>query len=204
MRAIRLESSISPTLIARSTLDVKRLDTPTPNETWAITASEAYDGTAGSGLAYVYLAPGRTELVNPAIVVEGFDLDNTMDWPVLYDLLNQENLIEQLKNGARAFHAPVNTLNANWAYMVMTSLAWTLKAWMGHSLPVAPRWRARHLAEKRRILTMEFRTFVNSFITMPCQIVRMSRQIVYRLLSWNPWQHVFLRLIERLHGRQLC
>lgn len=31
---------------------------------------------------------------------------------------NQENLIEQLKNGVRALHAPVNTLNANWAYMV--------------------------------------------------------------------------------------
>lgn len=36
---------------------------------------------------------------------------------------NQENLIEQLKNGVRALHAPVNTLNANWAYMVMASLA---------------------------------------------------------------------------------
>jgi hypothetical protein len=27
---------------------------------------------------------------------------------------------------------------------------------------------------------------------------------VYRLLSWNPWQGVFLRLVERLHGRRLC
>jgi len=42
---------------------------------------------------------------------------------------NQENLIEQLKNGVRALHAPVNTLNANWAYMVSASLAWSLKAW---------------------------------------------------------------------------
>ena len=36
-------------------------------------------------------------MTNPAVVVEGFDLDNTMDWPVLYDLLNQENLIEDLR-----------------------------------------------------------------------------------------------------------
>ncbi len=28
---------------------------------------------------------------------------------------NQENLIEQLKNGVRALHAPVNTLVSNWA-----------------------------------------------------------------------------------------
>ena len=49
---------------------------------------------------------------------------------------NQENLIEQLKNGVRALHAPVNTLTANWAYMVMTALAWSLKAWVGMLLPI--------------------------------------------------------------------
>jgi hypothetical protein len=36
------------------------------------------------------------------------------------------------------------------------------------------------------------------------QVVRGARRIVYRLLSWNPWQGVFLRLVERLHGRRLC
>ena len=34
---------------------------------------------------------------------------------------NQENLIAQLKGGARALHAAVNTVNANWAYMTMAS-----------------------------------------------------------------------------------
>lgn len=57
---------------------------------------------------------------------------------------DQENLIQQLKTGIRALHAPVNTLNANWAFMVMASLAWSLKAWVGLSLPIAPRWRQRH------------------------------------------------------------
>ena len=36
---------------------------------------------------------------------------------------NQENLISQLKSDVRALHAPVNTLNANWAYMTMAALA---------------------------------------------------------------------------------
>jgi hypothetical protein len=85
------------TLKAATVLDVERLVTPEPDETWAVTASVPYDGVAGTGQAYVYLAPGRTVLTNPAIVVEGFDLDNTMDWPVLYDLLNQENMIEELR-----------------------------------------------------------------------------------------------------------
>jgi hypothetical protein len=35
-------------------------------------------------------------------------------------------------------HAPVNTLNANWAYMTMAALAWTLKAWSALLLPVTP------------------------------------------------------------------
>jgi len=29
---------------------------------------------------------------------------------------NQENKIEQLQNGVPAFHAPTNTLHANWIY----------------------------------------------------------------------------------------
>ena len=43
-----------------------------------------------------------------------------------------------------------------------------------------------------------------AMIQVPCQVVRTSRRIVYRWLSWNPWQGVFLRLVERLHGRRLC
>ena len=41
---------------------------------------------------------------------------------------NQENLVAQLK-ASEALAAPLNTLDANWAYMVITSLAWTLKQW---------------------------------------------------------------------------
>jgi hypothetical protein len=111
---------------------------------------------------------------------------------------NQENLIEQLKNGVRALHAPVNTLNANWAYMVMASLAWTLKAWMALMVPVQKMNKRQESREKERLLKMEFRTFVNAFIMMPCQIVKTGRRLIYRLLSWNPWQHVFFRLLDAL------
>lgn len=109
---------------------------------------------------------------------------------------NQENLIEQLKNGVRALHAPVNTMNANGAYMLMASVAWTLKAWFALSLPVSPRWRARHSAERDEILRMEFRTFVNVIINIPAQIVRAGRRIIYRLLAWNPFEHVLFRFLD--------
>ena len=52
---------------------------------------------------------------------------------------NQENLIAQLKSGVRALHAPLNTLDANWAYMVMVTLAWIIKAWFALILPITPR-----------------------------------------------------------------
>ena len=109
---------------------------------------------------------------------------------------NQENLIEQLKNGVRSLHAPVNTLNANWAYMVMASLAWSIKAWFALTVPITPRWRARHAEEQRRLLRMDFRTFLNAVVNLPCQIVKTGRRIVYRLLSWSPWQHVLFRLLD--------
>ena len=45
---------------------------------------------------------------------------------------------------------------------------------------------------------MEFRTFVNAFMLVPCQIVRTSRRVIYRLLTWNPWQATFFRLFDVL------
>jgi len=115
------------------------------------------------------------------------------------DRCNQENLHAQLKHGVCALHAPVDKLVSNWAYMVMTALAWNLKAWLALRLAEQPgRWAERHRAEKRTILTMEFKTFVNAFLRLPCQIIRTSRKLVYRLLSWNPWQPVFFRMLSVL------
>jgi Transposase DDE domain group 1 len=111
------------------------------------------------------------------------------------DRCNQENLHAQLKHGVRALQAPVDNLVSNWAYMVMTALAWNLKAWWALTLPEAPgRWHERHRAEKQTVLTMEFKTFLNAFVRLPCQIIRTGRRLVYRLLSWNPWHPVFFRV----------
>jgi hypothetical protein len=117
---------------------------------------------------------------------------------------NQENLIAQLKGGVHALTTPVDDLMSNWAYMVMASLAWSLKAWAALLVPEVPRHASKHRAEKQTLLRMEFRTFCAAMIEMPCQIIRSSRRLVYRLLSWNPWQSVFLRLVERLNSAWLC
>ena len=111
---------------------------------------------------------------------------------------DQENLIAQLAGGVRALSAPVDNLHSNWAYMVMTALAWNLKAWWALWLPEEGRWREKHQAEKHRVLRMEFRTFVNAFIKIPCQIVRSGRKLIYRVLSYNPHLPVFFRLCSAL------
>src|SRR5262249_38945073 len=88
---------------------------------------------------------------------------------------NQENLIEQLKNGVRALRAPVNTLEANGAYMVIASLAWSVKAWLALLQPCT--------GNRKALLTMEFKKFLQEVVLLPCQVVRAGRRLVYRLLQ---------------------
>ncbi len=109
---------------------------------------------------------------------------------------NQENLIEQLKNGVRAMRMPVDNLVSNWAYMAMASLAWNLKAWYALLLPTKGRWHKKHKSQKRKVLRMEFKKFRNFFIMLPCQIVRTGRRLLYRLLGWNEYLDVFFRAVD--------
>ncbi len=120
------------------------------------------------------------------------------------DRCNQENLIDQLKHGVAAMRMPVDTLVSNWAYMVMASLAWSLKAWFALRLPETGRWAARDAADKAAVQRMEFKTFVNAFMRIPVQVVRTSRRLVFRLLAWNPWQAVFLRGCDQLREPLRC
>ena len=114
---------------------------------------------------------------------------------------HQENLLAQLHGGVRALKAPVDNLVSNWAYMVMTALAWNLKAWWALRLPVAAgRWQQRQRHEKQWVLGLEFKTFVQAFVRLPCQLVRTGRKLVYRLLSWNPYQRIFWRLVSVLRS----
>ena len=103
---------------------------------------------------------------------------------------DQENVIEQVKNGVNAMRMPVNDLLSNWAYMVMAALAWNLKAWYGLLVPN----RERGLA----LVKMEFKGFLQAIMLIPCQVVRTARRIIYRLLGYNNWLEDFFETFERL------
>jgi hypothetical protein len=116
------------------------------------------------------------------------------------DRCDQENLNAQLKGDVKALRAPVDTLVSNWAYMVMTSLAWSMKAWFALVLPIRGRWSQRYRDEQHSLLRMEFRTFLNAVIRIPAQIVKTGRQIVFRLMAYNRWLPAFFRGVAGLHA----
>jgi hypothetical protein len=118
---------------------------------------------------------------------------------------DQENLIEQLKNGVNAMRLPVDNLISNWAYMVMASLAWNLKAWWGLMLPQARgRGKEHRRRQKRDVVRMEFKRFVASVVRLPCQILRSGRRLIYRLLSYSPWQEPLLAAAVAWRTRAQC
>ncbi len=111
---------------------------------------------------------------------------------------DQENLVQQLKAGVKAMRMPAHDLVSNWAYMVMASLAWTLKAWAGLLLPVHPGHRQRHEGQRRDVIGMEFKRFCNALVRIPCLVVRTGRRVVYRILccTASDWPGVLLRAAQ--------
>ncbi len=137
LRATTADGATAQTALAFS---VRALAAPAPNDTIHVTGTIPYFGGVASGDAYVYLASGRTQLLNPAVVVEGFDLDNSMNWDELYALLNQENLIETLR--ADGFDAVVLNFTDATDYLqrnafVLVDLLEQIRGIVGPQTPVA-------------------------------------------------------------------
>jgi len=99
------------------------------------------------------------------------------------DRCDQENLFGQFHGGLSVMRMPLNTLNSNWAYMVIAALAWTLKAWYGLLVP--------DKKERKKVVRMEFKTFLHGFILIPCQIVKHGRRLLYRIANYNHWLRTF-------------
>ena len=107
---------------------------------------------------------------------------------------NQENVIEQMKNGVGATRMPVAEFHANWAYLVIATLAWNIKAWTGLILP-------KELGA-RALVSMEFRRFLNEIVRLPVQILRSGRRLVFRLLGINGWVPLLLEGLQYLKRRR--
>ena len=117
---------------------------------------------------------------------------------------NQENNIAQLKQCALS--APLNDLTSNWAYMVIASLAWNLKIWSG--LLITPsgtgKQKEEQAAIKNKLIGMDFTTFRDRVLMVPAQIIRRSRTLVYRLLSYRPSVDWLLLIDRHVHRPLRC
>ena len=50
---------------------------------------------------------------------------------------------------------------------------------------------------------MEFKHFLQKWLSLACQIVRSGRQMVYRVLQYNDWVAVLLATVDRLRQLRL-
>jgi len=103
---------------------------------------------------------------------------------------DQENVIEQLKNGVNAMRMPVDDLLSNWAYMVTSALAWNLKSWYGLLMP--------NRQQGLELVQMEFRRFLHAIVLLPAQILRSGRRIIYRIMGYNSYLKDFFAVWEKL------
>lgn len=103
---------------------------------------------------------------------------------------DHENDIEQLKNGVKALVPGSDALLSNWALMAIATLAWDLKAWFGLLLPYRPVGLS--------IVRMEFKRFLNTFIRIPCLIIKTGRRIYYRLVGYNEKVQHVIRFSESI------
>ena len=67
---------------------------PEPDETWPLQAPATAGQPGASGRAWVFHAPGRSEILNPVVLVEGFPGGHPCDY--MYELLDQAGTVEAL------------------------------------------------------------------------------------------------------------
>jgi hypothetical protein len=101
---------------------------------------------------------------------------------------NLENQIKEAKLGLGLDNLPCRSFHANWAYLLVTLLAFNLLAWL--KLLALPE-RERNSYVKR----LRFR-----FIAVAATVGRSGRQLVLRLSAGYPLLHDFVATLERIRG----
>ena len=66
------------------------------------------------------------------------------------------------------------------------------------------RGRERRARQKHDVVRMEFKRFVAGVIRLPCQILRTGRRLVYRFLSYSPWQEPLLAAVVAWRTKTQC
>ena len=118
---------------------------------------------------------------------------------------NQENTISQLK-ACHSLAAPLDNLQSNGAYMLFASLAWTLKLWSGMMIRVKgnPAQKQARVAARRRVITIEFSTYLNTVMMFPAQVIRSARRRLFRILTYRPSLDLVFLLHDHIRQPLRC
>jgi hypothetical protein len=83
--------------------------------------------------------------------------------------------------------------------MVITTLAWNIKAWLALTLEKLGMNRASHVMRK-----IEWRTFLNRWIRIPVQVLEKGRRVVFRVLSDSPQAQDLMEAVQTLKRLSEC
>jgi hypothetical protein len=101
---------------------------------------------------------------------------------------DQENAIEQLKNGIAALRMPTGELRANGAFLLAGQLAWCLKTWL--SLLALPKETVR----------WEWKWFRQAFVYVAAAITRTARRAEVRLAGAHRFVEHLVVAAQRLQS----
>ena len=107
-----------------------------------------------------------------------------------YGRCDQENAIEQAKNGLNGFRMPTGSLLANGAFLLCAQIAWCLRSWL--SLMVLP----------SETLRWEWKRFRHAFVYLAAKVVRIAREVVVRISASHRWAAQFVRATDKLRHMQ--
>jgi hypothetical protein len=116
-------------------------------------------------IRYLFYITTRTDLTAPQVVA------------CANERCDDENNIEQLKNGVNALRVPLYDLVSNWAYMVIAALAWNIKSWFAMMM--------HHKTDRRAYIRMEYRRFLREIVQTPARVIRHARTTTIRLVGYT-------------------
>ncbi len=120
LKTIRLQALMPDGRVLHSAFyfDVAALVTPPPTATWAVQSDIPYLGQTTTGDGFVLLADSHQQIEMPVVICEGIDFEDNLGWDALYNMFNQQNLLEDLRSqGFDAvvlnFHEPLTYIQRN-------------------------------------------------------------------------------------------
>jgi hypothetical protein len=120
---LKMTDASGESYVSKFEFEVIALQTPVPDATWSVTADLDYNGVTTSGDVYILYGNGNTQITKPVVISEGIDFEDENNWEALYALLNQQNLLEDL----RAEGFDIMVLNFNNAVAYIQSNAFLMK-----------------------------------------------------------------------------